>query len=95
MQLFSKYRVHKCVTDRRTDERTHGQTDRRTAAFLSSPHFVAGNKKKIGEKGTLESQTQRGNHLSKWEAKPLSSKWPKILKTTEVDLSMWKKELPT
>ena len=30
MQLFSKSRVHKCVTDGRTDGRTDGQTDRRT-----------------------------------------------------------------
>ena len=29
----------------RTEGQTDGHTDRRTAAFLSSPHFVSGNKK--------------------------------------------------
>ena len=41
MQLFSKYRVHKCVTDGRTD----GRTDRRTAAFLSSSPLRGGEQK--------------------------------------------------
>ena len=37
------------VCDGRKDRRTHGQTDRRTAAFLSSPHFVAGTNKATGQ----------------------------------------------